>query len=172
VARWRRVVREEFAPVRRRMSSQAPRLDAPAGRRGNLRGRVDKQARATQKLRGRLERQSRRIDRLQASITEIRETLAPTLHGQRQREVDYLRAMQQLGALETRIGRIEEKLESDDLTSDDASLNEARSLVDTVRREHDQARVRFQIIAAYEERMRRLEAAIIDMYDGDVRHPI
>ena len=40
-----------------------------------------------------------------------------------------------------------------------------------MRREHDQARVRFQVISAYEERLRRLEAAVVEMYDGDIRNP-
>lgn len=159
--RLRRPIRDlshDMTEVRARLDKQRARLDRAA--------KVDAQ------LRGQLLKLQDRLSRQQESIKELRRELGPVQHDQRQREVDYVRAMQQLGALETRVGRLEERLEPDRFTADDESLREARSLVDTVRREHDQVRVRFQIISAYEERMRRLEAAVIDMYDGDVRHPI
>lgn len=153
-----RDLRHDMTEVRARLDKQRARLDRAA--------KVDAQ------LRGQLLKLQDRLSRQQELIKELRRELGPVQHDQRQREVDYVRAMQQLGALETRVGRLEERLEPDRFTADDESLREARSLVDTVRREHDQVRVRFQIISAYEERMRRLEAAVIDMYDGDVRHPI
>ena len=95
------------------------------------RARLERAAKADAQLRGQLLKLQERLTRQQESIKELRRQLGPVQHDQRQREVDYLRAMQQLGALETRVGRIEERLESDLFTADDESLREARSLVDT-----------------------------------------
>lgn len=151
-------LRRDVGEIRQRLDNQRARLEAAAKTNAQLRNQILKL--------------QERVSRLQDRVTELKRELGPVQHDQRQREVDYLRALQQLAALEQRVGRIEEQREPDQFTSDEPSLREARSLVDTVRREHDQVRVRFQIISAYEERMRRLEAAILDMYDGDVRHPL
>lgn len=128
------------------------------------RGGIDAEAR--------LDRLQRRMRSLQKSVRELQESLAPLVRAHNLRELDQGRAMQQLAALEERVGRIEERLEGDRYDTDDASLTEARNLVDTVRREHDQVRVRMQIVSSYEERLRRLEATMVELYDGDPRHPV
>ena len=40
---------------------------------------------------------------------------------------------------------------------DEAEHEESRSLVEEIRREHEQVRVRFQVISGYEERLARVE---------------
>ena len=78
-----------------------------------------------------------------------------------------------MGALEQRMGRIEELLGTGTFVADDAEQAEARSLVEEVRREHEQVRVRMQIISHYEERLRRLEATVAglsDLTEGEARH--
>ena len=159
-----------WAPRRRRPIRE--KLDQSSEQRTRLRAWIERGDSATSKLQERAERQNSRLKTLQETVRELKGTITPTMKAQHLREVDHGRAMHQLAALEDRVGRIEEKLGAENFETDDDSLREARSLVDTVRREHDQARVRFQIISSYEERMRRLEAAITDMYDDDMRHPL
>ena len=73
--------------------------------------------------------------------------------------------------IEERMGRLEERLRGEDLAGDADDRAEARSLVAEIRREHEQVRIRMQVIGQYEERLRRLEDAVVKMYQGDVRHP-
>ncbi len=169
--RWG-VAPEEMQAATRRLNQQERQLEKLSTRFAELRVRLERVAGANHKLRERAERQDGRLTALQGTVKELKESIAPIIRAQNLREVDHGRAMQQLAALEERVGRIEEALESNSYETDDDSLREARSLVDTVRREHDQVRVRFQIISAYEERLRRLEAAVTTMYDGDLRHPL
>lgn len=157
---------------RDRLDNQKSQMDQQRNRLDHQRDRVDRYSKQNERLRDQLDRQRATIDRLSTAVADLRSRIAPYEKDQRIRELDSQRALQQLGALETRLGRLEEKLEPNHLSDDDESLAQARSLVDTVRREHDQVRVRFQVISAYEERMRRLEAAVIEMYDGDIRHPL
>lgn len=130
-----------------------------------LQARLDRVQGGHRKLRERAQDQAGRLKALRAAITPV--TRADNL-----RELDHQRAMQQLAVLEQRVGRLEERLEGDRYAADDEALRQARSLVDTVRREHDQVRVRMQVVSAYEERLRRLEATVTDLYEGDQRHPI
>jgi chromosome segregation ATPase len=159
------------AQVTERLDNQRDRLDRQRERLDKQRERLNATTKETANLRRHADRQQLAIERLQKSVADLRGALAPFAKEQRTREVDYVRAIQQLGVLETRLGRLEERLEPDRYDADGPELAEARSLVDTVRREHDQARVRFQVISAYEERLRRLEAAVVEMYDGDIRNP-
>jgi hypothetical protein len=41
-----------------------------------------------------------------------------------------------------------------------------------VRREHAQVRARLQVVSAYEERIRRLEAVLAEVSGGDLRRPV
>ena len=44
------------------------------------------------------------------------------------------------------------------------------ALVDDVRTEHARIRARMQVISAYEERLRRVEESVAELYEGDPRH--
>lgn len=151
--------------LRKRVEDQRARLD-------RQRDRIDRASRQSEKLLAKMVNQTKVLERHQKSLTELRAALQPLEQIERLRDVDFSRALTQLGALEIRMGRIEERLENDTFTSDDESLSQARSLVDTVRREHDQVRVRLQVISSYEERLRRLESALIVLYDKDLRDPV
>jgi hypothetical protein len=148
------------------------RLDYQNTRLDSQRRRVDKQAASIKALRARLRHQAELIKEQKRTIAGLRSEVQPLTRADRLREVDVGRALEQLGALEVRLGRLEEQVSDGDFASDETSRAEARSLVDTVRREHDQARVRFQVISSYEERMRRLEAAVVQMYEGDLRQTL
>ena len=53
---------------------------------------------------------------------------------------------------------------------DDEQLAAGRSLLDEVRTEHARIRARMQVVSAYEERLRRVEESVTELFDGDRRH--
>lgn len=133
----------------------------------NLAGRLDKQ-------RSQLERQAREIADLKAKVETLRKRIHPVELASSHREVEHGNLAIQVGVWEERLGRLEERLRDERFAGGAGDLgdaDEARSLVDAVRREHEQVRVRMQVIAQYEERLRRVESAVVELYDGDVRHP-
>jgi septation ring formation regulator EzrA len=117
-----------------------------------------------------LRRQARQMEKLSAQVAQLREQWRPTSAAANYRAVEHGRLMNQVGVLEERLGQFEERLSAGTFVADGADQAEARSLLEEVRREHQQVRVRMQIISHYEERLRRVEDAIAQLYDGDVRH--
>jgi DNA repair exonuclease SbcCD ATPase subunit len=158
--------------VAEQVQDQQGRLDTQHERLASQRQRLDKQREDIKALRADLRSQAQAVNEQKRAVAKLQAEMQPLKQADRLREIDWGRAMHQLGALEVRVGRLEEAAGDGDLDFDDSALAEARSLVDAVRREHDQARVRFQVISSYEERMRRLEAAVVQMYDGDMRHTL
>ena len=130
----------------------------------NLAGRVAKQ-------RGQLDRQEREIAELKAKVEALRKRLHPVELASNHREVEHGNLAIQVGVWEERLGRLAYGVRGDAFSADPAETDQARSLVEEVRREHEQVRVRMQVVAQYEERLRRLESAVVKLYDGDVRHP-
>jgi hypothetical protein len=102
----------------------------------------------------------------------MNERARPLEREARTRLVQHGRMSVQLGMVEQRLGRLEEQLSTGVLTGDDAAQAEARTIVDVVRREHEQVRVRLQLVSHYEERLRRVEAAIESIAEGDVRRVV
>ena len=83
----------------------------------------------------------------------------------------------QFGTLEVRLGDLEQRLadaraEHGGAPLDDAALAEGRGLLDEVRTEHARIRARMQVVSAYEERLRRVEESVAELYEGDPRHPV
>lgn len=122
--------------------------------------------------RRRLDRQAKQIRALQAGLKAVQDGQRPIELTSNRRDVEHARVMVQMGAFEERMGRLEERVGAGTFVADDAELAEARSLVDVVRREHEQARVRMQIVSHYEERLRRVEEALAPLHGGDLRHPV
>ena len=123
-------------------------------------------------VRAQLDRQSKQLDKLDAAVTALRSEWKPVNAEARYGVVEHGWLRNQVGVLEERLGRIEERLGSGTFVADDAQMAEARDLVQAVRQEHEQVRVRMQIVSHYEERLRRVEEALATLYDGDVRHPV
>ncbi len=140
--------------------------------RDKLGGRLDNQAERLSQQGKRLEQQAKQLDAMKKTLTELRDQVRPYQRAASLTELDYRRTSLQVAGLEERVGRLEQRLTDGELRSDDASAAEARSLIEAVRREHDQARVRLQIISSYEERLRRVEASVVAMYDGDIRQSL
>lgn len=149
-----------YRRTRRRLGRLRRRVADP----DDLRGKVDKQ-------RKQLEQQARQIAELTTTVTALGKRIRPVELASSHRELEHGRAAIQVGICEERLGRIEEQLRREVFAGDAAEHSEARSLVEAVRREHEQVRIRMQVIGQYEERLRRLEDAVVKMYDGDVRHP-
>lgn len=115
----------------------------------------------------RLERYYDRIDRL---ADEHRESVGD-LHGRldelsrRHDEVERLqkwtaneleRIIPQVGSQESQLESLRDKILAVP-AADQPQIDEARSLIDEIRREHRQIRVRLTAVAQYEERLRKLE---------------
>jgi hypothetical protein len=135
-------------------------------------GRVRRALFVPHGLRAQLDRQAKQIDALTKSLAGVKEQLKPLAAAENTRVVEHGRLRVQVGVFEERMGRLEQRLESGSFVADDASMAEARSLVDEVRKEHEQARVRMQVVSHYEERLRRVEEGLSALYKGDVRHPV
>lgn len=134
--------------------------------------RADGAATLAKELRGALQRQVKQVEQLTSTVKSLQQRIRPVEQEGSLRELDHLRLTSQVGAIEERLGRLEQRLEDGPLVTDDVSGAEARKLLDEVRREHEQIRVRMQIISWYEERLRRVETSVTSMFDGDVRHPV
>ena len=125
-----------------------------------LRARVDDQE-------GRLARQDERLKDLQEQVTYL--DRARTMEASERERRDA-----QFGTIEVRLADLEQRLR--DARShvgtqpDDEALAEASSLVEDVRTEHARIRARMQVISAYEERLRRVEESVAELYEGDPRH--
>jgi hypothetical protein len=83
----------------------------------------------------------------------------------------------QFGTLEMRLADLEQHLDDSraglgQAPLDDDQLREGRGLLEAVRSEHARIRARMQVVSAYEERLRRVEESVAELYDGDRRHPV
>ncbi len=167
-----------FARVRSRLGRLRHGSRPPSDRdpMAQVKVRLDRQL-------SRLESHGRRLDSQRQQISEVRTTLKKSVGELRDRltpvekrdvirEVEHGRLSAQIGAVEQRLGRIEELLSESRLVGAEADAGEAIEVLEAVRSEHEQIRVRMQIISSYEERLRRVEASVIAMYDGDHRHQV
>jgi chromosome segregation ATPase len=68
----------------------------------------------------------------------------------------------QVGAIEERLQDLAGKLEAGRFDTDDEDTAAARGLVEEIREEHRRIRVRFGTMTQYEERIRRLESALVE----------
>ncbi len=88
---------------------------------------------------GELERRFRELERLQRWSAGELERIIP-----------------QIAAQESQLESLREKLDAVP-AADQPQIDESRSLIDEIRREHSQIRVRLTAVAQYEDRLRKLE---------------
>ncbi len=129
---------------------------------------VGAQGRELKRVSAQLERQVQTLDRL----VGLEQQLAPLAKAADVRALEHGRFSHQIGGMEQRLGALEQRISDGRFVADDADEAQARRLVDEIRREHEQIRVRMQIISSYEERLRRVEATAAELYDGDLRHQV
>jgi len=90
-----------------------------------------------------------RIDELEHRFNEI-ERIQRWSHGELERIVPQIAAQEsQLEAIRQKIAAVP--------AADQPQIDEARSLIDEIRREHSQIRARLTAVAQYEDRLRKLE---------------
>lgn len=137
-----------------------------------VRDRVKAQAREQERLTAKVAEQAKQLDSLSRRLETFEKRFDLVERGYTQRDLEHGRLAQQMGAVEYRLAEVEDRLEEGTFVADDASTAEARSIVEAVRREHEQIRVRMQVISSYEERLRRVEMTAAELYDGDTRHRV
>lgn len=97
---------------------------------------------------------TRKAHRLPDDIDAVLERLRTRL-ADVEREVT--RLSPQVAALEARLADLAERVEAPSFTGTDQEREEARSLVEEIRREHAQVRARISAATVFEERLRVLE---------------
>ena len=140
--------------LRTKVASQAATLKA-------LRAKVDESQQ-------RLARQEQQLKDLEARVTYLDRARALEASERERRDA-------QFGTIEVRLAELEQRLQdAHPLTGttppDDDQLAEASRLVEEVRTEHARVRARMQVISSYEERLRRVEESLTELYEGDPRH--
>ena len=132
---------QRTAKLEGRLDSQLERLNAQGER---LRSQDE-----------RLRRQRDRLDRQRESLDEVSGAANRAPH-----ILEVLAA--QVGAMQEQVQCLTEKVEGGRGDANDAEKAEARSLIEEIRAEHHRIRVRFDLVAQYEERLRRLESALTE----------
>jgi DNA repair ATPase RecN len=105
---------------------------------------------AIARIRERLDRQAERLGRLEKRGFDTYKEAEFHVR-------EMKRIAPQLAALERRVEEIRQRLEAAPRVDEPAELAESRSLIEEVRREHAQVRVRLSAVTSYEERLRRIE---------------
>ena len=122
------------------------------------------------RLKERLDQQAKQVAETKAAVAALRSTL--TALGKRvrvvelaseHREREHGNLTLQVGRCQELLGEFEERLRHERFIAEPAEEAEARRLVDEIRREHERIRVRMQAVAQYEDRLRRIEAAVADL---------
>jgi uncharacterized coiled-coil protein SlyX len=111
-------------------------------------------------LRAELHDLVRRIDELHAEkrLAELERRLDPVERESAWSANELARLNPQVSAFET---RLEKQARPEVLTGALEDLPEARNLVEVIREEHARVRARLALVSAYEERLRRLEARML-----------
>lgn len=122
------------------------------------------------RLKERVDRQAKQIADTKAAMAQLRSTqttLGKRVHtvelASEHREREHRNLTIQVGRCQEMLGDFEERLRQERFVSEPAEEAEARRLVDEIRSEHERIRVRMQAVAQYEDRLRRIEAAIADL---------
>ncbi|MGZ4427883.1 MAG: hypothetical protein ACXVXC_10765 [Nocardioidaceae bacterium] len=109
----------------------------------------------TLQLRDRFRR--RRIHRLADRVKRAERAVRSAAKENELRAREINRIAPQLAALEGKVEDLRQRLEPAPRCADEAELAESRGLVEEVRREHRQVRVRLSAVTTFEERVRRIE---------------
>lgn len=147
-----RKARRRFGTWRRKVVDP----DDLRGRQRLLKQRVDQQAKQLATLK-------ETTATLRSTITEQNRRIRVVELASEHREREHGNLTIQVGRCQELLGEFEERLRDERFITEPAEEAEARRLVEEIRREHEQIRVRMQAVAQYEDRLRRIEAAIVDL---------
>jgi prefoldin subunit 5 len=96
------------------------------------------------------------VDHLHGRIDELTRRFDEVERLQRWTANEVERIVPQVAAQESQLESLREKISAVP-AADQPQIDEARSLIDEIRREHMQIRVRLTAVAQYEDRLRKLE---------------
>ena len=162
------------ASVRRRLADARATVVGTSG----LRTRVAKHTDALARLKTRVDaqqqgatEQAKRLKELEARVKDLDRARVMQAAERERRDA-------QFGTIEVRLADLEQRFvavpaggaSGSVAPPDEAELAEARGLVEEVRTEHARVRARLQVVSAYEERLRRVEESVAELYEGDPRH--
>lgn len=145
-----------YRRARRRLGRWRRRLVDPDDLKGRQRA-----------LEKRLDQQAKQLAATKATVTELRSTLAKQIRvvelASEHREREHGNLTIQMGRCQEMLGEFEERLREERFITGPEDEAEARRLIDEIRREHERIRVRMQAVAQYEDRLRRIEAAVAEL---------
>jgi chromosome segregation ATPase len=122
----------------------------------------DELAKRLAKAEARLQRQDERLKRQRERLDRHKERL-DVINPKAWQAATLLEVLAaQVAAIEERLQILTDKVDFRGDASTDAEKAEARTLLEEVREEHRRIRVRFGVVTRYEERVRRLEAALAE----------
>lgn len=147
-----RKARRSFGTWRRKVVDP----DDLRGRQRLLKQRVDQQAKQLAALK-------ESTAKLRATITEQNRRIRVVELASEHREREHGNLTIQVGRCQELLGEFEERLRDERFITEPGEEAEARRLVEEIRREHEQIRVRMQAVAQYEDRLRRIEAAVAEL---------
>ena len=159
--------------VRRRLADARATIVGTKG----LRTRVAKHTSAIATLRSRLDGHQERVGRQDQRLRDLEARTKELERATTMDSIERERRDGQFGTIEVRLADLEQRLADSaagatGIPLDDDQLAQGRGLLDEVRTEHSRIRARMQIVSAYEERLRRVEESVAELYDGDRRHPV
>ena len=107
-----------------------------------------------------IDNQAQRARKQHERIAALREKVEAAEQVASQALTSYAVLEHQIASMETRVDRLVSQANESTSTSTESERAEGRTLVDEIREEHSRIRARFGIMVRYEERIRRLEAAL------------
>lgn len=108
------------------------------------------------KVDGLAEEHRRTVDELHGRIDELTRRFDEVERLQRWTANELERIVPQVASQESQLESLREKITAVP-AADQPQIDESRSLIDEIRREHAQIRVRLTAVAQYEDRLRKLE---------------
>jgi exonuclease VII large subunit len=144
-------------------SPTSPEPSGPHGIRGRVLAPLDSRLRglvddALSPVRRKLATHNRRITRLEERFDKrLERRLRQALGKVNQSAQDLDRLQPQVASLEQRVEQLRERLDAAPVAGSPDELEEARRLLELVRREHEQVRARISAATWYEERLRLIE---------------
>ena len=147
-----RIARRRFGQWRRKVVDP----DDLRGRQRRLKERVDQQAKQVAETKV-------AVAKLRSTLTTLARRVRAVELASEHREREHGNLTIQVGRCQELLGEFEERLRNERFIAEPGEEAEARRLVDEIRREHERIRVRMQAVAQYEDRLRRIEAAVADL---------
>lgn len=151
-----------------KVADMLPRRRTPVDQRlARLEQAVEAQAERLQRQQDRLGRQRAALDQQARRLSYYTEQVVKAIDSATGVKSSFEILDSQVGALEMRLADLTDQASAARLAVGERDAVEARSLLDEIRTEHARIRERFGVVAAYEERLRRLED--VARNDGESR---